>query len=249
MPKNCLHTSDFFCYSYSPVTCTKQRYLKRPCCYCVKCFNCELGAVPLCLNGFALLCFPLSFQTPPEKQQRPKSLQLGDRRLTLSLFQGVSSQLSLSNPLSPLPASPHTPQTPRSSSMLPPPHTPPKKVKHCMSSFYFLLKLCLTHAETGGLRCVSTFWSEALIRSHTHLVFTDACGLKSFYFLSPVIGYSSLLTDNDVRTIDTPGTPPPMPPKKHPHEIDNSGFSTEVCLLRENLTHPLTNTYLMSCKR
>lgn len=55
MPKNCLHTSYFFCYSYSPVTCTKQRYLKRPCCYCVKCFNCELGAVPLCLNGFALL--------------------------------------------------------------------------------------------------------------------------------------------------------------------------------------------------
>uniref|UniRef100_A0A672HAH2 Dedicator of cytokinesis 5 n=1 Tax=Salarias fasciatus TaxID=181472 RepID=A0A672HAH2_SALFA len=48
-----------------------------------------------------------------QKQQRPKSLQLGDRRLTLSLFQGVSSQLSLSNPLSPLPASPHTPRTPR----------------------------------------------------------------------------------------------------------------------------------------
>ncbi|XP_031587129.1 dedicator of cytokinesis protein 5 isoform X1 [Oreochromis aureus] len=94
-------------------------------------------------------------ETPPEKQQRPKSLQLGDRRLTLSLFQGVSSQLSLSNPLSPLPASPHTPQTPRSSS------------------------------------------------------------------------YSSLLADNDVSTIDTPGTPPPMPPKKHPHEIDNSRFSTE----------------------
>lgn len=53
---------------------------------------------------------------PPEKQQRPKSLQLGDRRLTLSLFQGASSQLNLSNPLSPLPASPHTPHTPRSSS-------------------------------------------------------------------------------------------------------------------------------------
>lgn len=50
-------------------------------------------------------------QTPPEKQQRPKSLQLGDRRLTLSLFQGASSQLSLSNPLSPLPASPHTPRS------------------------------------------------------------------------------------------------------------------------------------------
>lgn len=91
-------------------------------------------------------------------------------------------------------------------------------------------------------------WSPNQV-THTHLVFTDACGLKSFYFLSPVIGYSSLLTDNDVRTIDTPGTPPPMPPKKHPHEIDNSRFSTEVCLLRENLTHPLTNTYLMSCKR
>uniref|UniRef100_A0A3B3YXL9 Dedicator of cytokinesis 5 n=1 Tax=Poecilia mexicana TaxID=48701 RepID=A0A3B3YXL9_9TELE len=52
----------------------------------------------------------------PDKQQRPKSLQLGDRRLTLSLFQGVSSQLSLSNQLSPLAASPHTPNTPRSSS-------------------------------------------------------------------------------------------------------------------------------------
>uniref|UniRef100_A0A8D3D1I7 Dedicator of cytokinesis 5 n=1 Tax=Scophthalmus maximus TaxID=52904 RepID=A0A8D3D1I7_SCOMX len=55
-------------------------------------------------------------ETPPEKQQRPKSLQLGDRRLTLSLFQGGLSQLSLSNPLSPLPASPHTPHTLRSSS-------------------------------------------------------------------------------------------------------------------------------------
>uniref|UniRef100_A0A673CE99 Dedicator of cytokinesis 5 n=1 Tax=Sphaeramia orbicularis TaxID=375764 RepID=A0A673CE99_9TELE len=60
------------------------------------------------------LLFPSSL---PIKQQRPKSLQLGDRRLTLSLFQGASSQLSLSNPLSPLPASPHTPHTPRSSSM------------------------------------------------------------------------------------------------------------------------------------
>nr|XP_046242635.1 dedicator of cytokinesis protein 5 isoform X3 [Scatophagus argus] len=94
-------------------------------------------------------------ETPPEKQQRPKSLQLGDRRLTLSLFQGASSQLSLSNPLSPLPASPHTPRTPRSSS------------------------------------------------------------------------YSSLLSDSDVNPGDTPGTPPPMPPKKHPHEIDNAGFSSE----------------------
>ncbi|XP_063345495.1 dedicator of cytokinesis protein 5 isoform X2 [Pelmatolapia mariae] len=84
-------------------------------------------------------------ETPPEKQQRPKSLQLGDRRLTLSLFQGVSSQLSLSNPLSPLPASPHTPQTPRSSSYSSlltdndvstidtpgtPPPMPPKKHPH-----------------------------------------------------------------------------------------------------------------------
>uniref|UniRef100_A0A3B5MA08 Dedicator of cytokinesis 5 n=1 Tax=Xiphophorus couchianus TaxID=32473 RepID=A0A3B5MA08_9TELE len=55
-------------------------------------------------------------EVSPDKQQRPKSLQLGDRRLTLSLFQGVSSQLSLSNQLSPLAASPHTPNTPRSSS-------------------------------------------------------------------------------------------------------------------------------------
>ncbi|KAM9359964.1 dedicator of cytokinesis protein 5 isoform 1-T1 [Symphorus nematophorus] len=84
-------------------------------------------------------------ETPPEKQQRPKSLQLGDRRLTLSLFQGVSSQLSLSNPLSPLPASPHTPRTPRSSSYSSllsdndvntidtpgtPPPMPPKKHPH-----------------------------------------------------------------------------------------------------------------------
>ncbi|XP_035514057.1 dedicator of cytokinesis protein 5 [Morone saxatilis] len=84
-------------------------------------------------------------ETPPEKQQRPKSLQFGDRRLTLSLFQGVSSQLSLSNPLSPLPASPHTPRTPRSSSYSSllsdndvntidtpgtPPPMPPKKHPH-----------------------------------------------------------------------------------------------------------------------
>uniref|UniRef100_A0A8C7S1A0 Dedicator of cytokinesis 5 n=1 Tax=Oncorhynchus mykiss TaxID=8022 RepID=A0A8C7S1A0_ONCMY len=82
-------------------------------------------------------------QTLPEKPQRPKSLQFGDRRLTLSLFQGVSSHLSLDNPLSPLPASPQTP-----------------------------------HSST----------------------------------------YSSLPGDNDATT-DTPGTPPPMPPKKHPHEM------------------------------
>ncbi|XP_031685991.1 dedicator of cytokinesis protein 5 isoform X2 [Oncorhynchus kisutch] len=82
-------------------------------------------------------------ETLPEKPQRPKSLQFGDRRLTLSLFQGVSSHLSLDNPLSPLPASPQTP-----------------------------------HSST----------------------------------------YSSLPGDNDATT-DTPGTPPPMPPKKHPHEM------------------------------
>ncbi|KAG7241416.1 hypothetical protein INR49_025616 [Caranx melampygus] len=84
-------------------------------------------------------------ETPPEKQQRPKSLQLGDRRLTLSLFQGVSSQLNLTSPLSPLPGSPHTPQTPRSSSYSSllsdndvntidtpgtPPPMPPKKHPH-----------------------------------------------------------------------------------------------------------------------
>ena len=84
--------------------------------------TCELGVDPLCvtvLHGSLqdVFVFHCLFQTPPEKQQRPKSLQLGDRRLTLSLFQGVSSPLSLSNPLSPLPASPHTPRTPRSSSM------------------------------------------------------------------------------------------------------------------------------------
>uniref|UniRef100_A0A3P8YT58 Dedicator of cytokinesis 5 n=1 Tax=Esox lucius TaxID=8010 RepID=A0A3P8YT58_ESOLU len=53
-------------------------------------------------------------ESSPEKQRRPKSMQFGDRRLTLSLFQGASSQLPLGIPLSPLPASPHTP---RSSSM------------------------------------------------------------------------------------------------------------------------------------
>uniref|UniRef100_A0A8D3DL24 Dedicator of cytokinesis 5 n=1 Tax=Scophthalmus maximus TaxID=52904 RepID=A0A8D3DL24_SCOMX len=68
-------------------------------------------SVPASSSSFFCLPFPLS-----EKQQRPKSLQLGDRRLTLSLFQGGLSQLSLSNPLSPLPASPHTPHTLRSSS-------------------------------------------------------------------------------------------------------------------------------------
>ncbi|KPP73966.1 dedicator of cytokinesis protein 5-like [Scleropages formosus] len=90
-------------------------------------------------------------QVPPEKQQRPKSLQLGDRRLTLSLFQGASSPLSLSIPLSPLPASPHTP---RSSS------------------------------------------------------------------------FTSLPTDNN-GTPDPPGTPPPMPPKKHLHDGDIRHSSAE----------------------
>ncbi|XP_062418433.1 dedicator of cytokinesis protein 5 isoform X1 [Pungitius pungitius] len=84
-------------------------------------------------------------ETPSERQQRPKSLQLGDRRLTLSLFHGVSSQLGLSNPLSPLPASPHTPCAARSSSYSSllsdndvnttdttdtPPPMPPKKHPH-----------------------------------------------------------------------------------------------------------------------
>ncbi|XP_018587206.2 dedicator of cytokinesis protein 5 [Scleropages formosus] len=90
-------------------------------------------------------------EVPPEKQQRPKSLQLGDRRLTLSLFQGASSPLSLSIPLSPLPASPHTP---RSSS------------------------------------------------------------------------FTSLPTDNN-GTPDPPGTPPPMPPKKHLHDGDIRHSSAE----------------------
>lgn len=50
-------------------------------------------------------------EIPPEKQPRPKSLTIGDRRLTLSLYHGESSGLSLHNPLSPLPASPHTPRS------------------------------------------------------------------------------------------------------------------------------------------
>ncbi|XP_076849032.1 dedicator of cytokinesis protein 5 isoform X2 [Brachyhypopomus gauderio] len=43
-----------------------------------------------------------------KKQQRPKSLTIGDRRLALSLFHGEPASLSLHNPVSPLPASPHT---------------------------------------------------------------------------------------------------------------------------------------------
>ncbi|KAL6458640.1 hypothetical protein MHYP_G00321120 [Metynnis hypsauchen] len=77
-------------------------------------------------------------ETPPEKQQRPKSLTIGDRKLALSLFHGDSSSLSL-NPLSPLPASPHTPRSSSYSSLLSdtsiniaetpntPPPMPPKK--------------------------------------------------------------------------------------------------------------------------
>ncbi|XP_034025433.1 LOW QUALITY PROTEIN: dedicator of cytokinesis protein 5-like [Thalassophryne amazonica] len=106
-------------------------------------------------------------ETLPERQQRPKSLQLGDRRLPLSLLQGASSQLNLSNPLSPLPASSHTP---------------------CSSS------------------------------------------------------YSSLLSDSDVNTIDTPGTPPPMPPKKHPHDFDNqqlpSDFAPQLPLKSDSKPPP-----------
>lgn len=86
---------------------------------------------------------------------------------------------------------------------------------------------------------MSAFWSADLIRSH---ILTDACGLKSFYSFSSALGYSSLLSDNDANTIDTPGTPPPMPPKKHPHEIDNPGLSSEVHLLRENNNPSLMHT-------
>lgn len=93
------------------------------------------------LHDCTYLCFPFELQTPPEKQQRPKSLQLGDRRLTLSLFQGVSSQLNLSNPLSPLPASPQPLHTPRSSS------TSLNKHRAACWHFYFLLKTCLAHRK------------------------------------------------------------------------------------------------------
>ncbi|XP_035022026.1 dedicator of cytokinesis protein 5 isoform X1 [Hippoglossus stenolepis] len=90
-------------------------------------------------------------ETPPEKQQRPKSLQFGDKRLPLSLFQGVSSKLSISIPLS-QPASPHTPHTPRSSSFSSllsdndantidtpgtPPPMPPKKHPHEIDNLRF----------------------------------------------------------------------------------------------------------------
>uniref|UniRef100_A0A3B4BMB5 Uncharacterized protein n=1 Tax=Periophthalmus magnuspinnatus TaxID=409849 RepID=A0A3B4BMB5_9GOBI len=64
-----------------------------------------------------------STENPPERQPRPKSLQLGDRRLTLSLFQGSSSQLSLSSPLSPITFSPPLPTKIESKPPPPPPKT------------------------------------------------------------------------------------------------------------------------------
>ncbi|KAL0979453.1 hypothetical protein UPYG_G00185280 [Umbra pygmaea] len=73
-------------------------------------------------------------ESPPEKQQRPKSMQFGDRRQTLSLFQGSFSQPSLGTPPSILTASPPTsvslsnnssPSTPGT-----PPPMPPKKHPH-----------------------------------------------------------------------------------------------------------------------
>ena len=93
-----------------------------------------------------------------------------------------------------------------------------------MSSLHFLSQSSVSH--NGRLL--------TQIRSHTHTrIFTDAS------VLSPVAGYSSLLSDNDVNTVDTPGTPPPMPPKKHPHEIDNAGFPSEVRLLAGTSTPSL----------
>uniref|UniRef100_A0A7N6A584 Dedicator of cytokinesis 5 n=1 Tax=Anabas testudineus TaxID=64144 RepID=A0A7N6A584_ANATE len=105
---------------------------------------------------------PFLLQTPPEKQQRPKSLQLGDRRLTLSLFQGVSSQLSLSNPLSPLPASPQPLHTPRSSSMSLTNTTLHVVILFALTIMPFTQATKKYHA---CLLCVNTFWSTALIRS------------------------------------------------------------------------------------
>ncbi|XP_026884955.2 dedicator of cytokinesis protein 5 isoform X1 [Electrophorus electricus] len=78
-------------------------------------------------------------ESSPKKQQRPKSLTIGDRRLALSLFHGEPANFSLHNPLSPLPASPHTPRSSSYSSLLSnhsantsdnsttPPPMPPKK--------------------------------------------------------------------------------------------------------------------------
>ncbi|XP_026124948.1 dedicator of cytokinesis protein 5-like [Carassius auratus] len=107
-------------------------------------------------------------EIPPEKQPRPKSLTLGDRRPTLSLFHGESSHLSLQNPLSPLPASPHTP---RSSS------------------------------------------------------------------------YTCLPSESDFSTLDITSTPPPMPPKKHPHESESiynftSDFTPPLPMKVENKPPP-----------
>uniref|UniRef100_A0A7N6AST7 Dedicator of cytokinesis 5 n=1 Tax=Anabas testudineus TaxID=64144 RepID=A0A7N6AST7_ANATE len=104
---------------------------------------------------FYLPTFPCSYQ-------RPKSLQLGDRRLTLSLFQGVSSQLSLSNPLSPLPASPQPLHTPRSSSMSLTNTTLHVVILFALTIMPFTQATKKYHA---CLLCVNTFWSTALIRS------------------------------------------------------------------------------------
>uniref|UniRef100_A0A8C2ASG1 Dedicator of cytokinesis 5 n=1 Tax=Cyprinus carpio TaxID=7962 RepID=A0A8C2ASG1_CYPCA len=92
-----------------------------------------------------------SDEIPPEKQPRPKSLTIGDRRPALSLFHGESPSLSLHNPLSPLPASPHTPRS---------------------------------------------------------------------------CSYTCLPSESVFSTPDTTNTPPPMPPKKHPHESESIYNST-----------------------
>lgn len=123
--------------------------------------------VPFLLKVQAI-CFLLLLQTPPEKQQRPKSLQFGDRRLTLSLFQG--SQLSLSNPLSPLPASPNTPHTPRSSSMH---HKLQPASTHVLfsSTFFPLTFLSFTHKMRECLcTCVRTFLISSCNNPQMHVV-------------------------------------------------------------------------------
>lgn len=56
------------------------------------------------------------------------------------------------------------------------------------------------------------------------------------HFPPLVAGYSSLLSDNDVSLADTPGTPPPMPPKKHPHDADHGWLSSEVLARPRPLT-------------
>lgn len=159
--------------------------------------------------------FFLLLQNPPAKP-RPKSLQLGDRRLTLSLYQGPSSQLSLSNPLSPLPASPQPEHTPRSSSMW---HTALHGIILCE---------IITEKQKVILLLKASFRSN-------QVTLTDTAVLKSFYFHFSMVGYLSLLNENDTNTTDAPGTPPPMPPKRHPHEIDNLGLiSSEVHMLAKN---------------